>query len=297
MIKSIKRIIKRILLPIANIYGKYIRPIHIMNSLDTIEYIKKNRVSVSRFGDGEFVLCFKEREIVFQKESNALSEALTKVLKSTNDNLLVCVPEAINIREGLTDSARDFWEDFFSIRKIKILNQLKKKRIYGNASFTRPYMDSLDKTKSRDVFSTLMELFKGEDLLIIEGDQTFSGIGNDLFKKASSIERIICPSKNAYSEYDRILKAIKKYGKNKLCLISLGPTATVLAHDLSIDATHNYWAIDLGHLDLEYEWYKNSCQYKTSIHGRSVAETGNFSSETLNENDLVEYNAQIVCRV
>ena len=37
-----------------------------------------------------------------------------------------------------------------------------------------------------------------------------------------------------------------------MILIALGPTATVLAYDL---AKQGYWALDIGHLDLEYEWY------------------------------------------
>ena len=38
--------------------------------------------------------------------------------------------------------------------------------------------------------------------------------------------------------------------KKNLILISLGPTATVLAYDLS---KLGYQAIDIGHTDLEYE--------------------------------------------
>ena len=48
------------------------------------------------------------------------------------------------------------------------------------------------------------------------------------------------------------MEAILEVGKNKLILIALGPTATVLAYDL---AKRGYWAVDIGHLDLEYEWF------------------------------------------
>jgi hypothetical protein len=46
---------------------------------------------------------------------------------------------------------------------------------------------------------------------------------------------------------------VKLSDKNILILISLGPTATVLAYDL---AKLGYWAIDIGHIDNEYEWLK-----------------------------------------
>ena len=48
------------------------------------------------------------------------------------------------------------------------------------------------------------------------------------------------------------MESTKFYGRDKLILIALGPTATVLAYDL---AKEGYWAIDIGHLDLEYEWF------------------------------------------
>ena len=49
----------------------------------------------------------------------------------------------------------------------------------------------------------------------------------------NSIQRIICPSENAFDEYDEIFEKILEYGKNKLILLALGPTATV-----SVSYTH-----------------------------------------------------------
>ena len=78
------------------------------------------------------------------------------------------------------------------------------------------------------------------------------GVGNDLLSNALSVERVIAPSENAFLVYDVILSAVRKYGKGKLILAALGPTATVLAYDL---AREGYWILDIGHLDLEYEWF------------------------------------------
>ena len=41
-------------------------------------------------------------------------------------------------------------------------------------------------------------------------------------------------------------------------MIALGPTATVLAYDL---AARGFWALDIGHIDLEYEWFLNGKGY------------------------------------
>jgi len=83
------------------------------------------------------------------------------------------------------------------------------------------------------------------------------GVGNDLFNNTRSILRIICPSKNAYSKYSEILRIVKKQEKSKAVLIALGPTATVLAYDLTIAGYH---AVDIGHIDIEYEWYLNKAK-------------------------------------
>ena len=46
----------------------------------------------------------------------------------------------------------------------------------------------------------------------------------------------------------------QKLSKNKLILIALGPTATVLSYDLY---KLGYHVIDIGHADIEYEWFLN----------------------------------------
>lgn len=42
-------------------------------------------------------------------------------------------------------------------------------------------------------------------------------------------------------------------------MISLGPTATVLAYDLF---KAGYQAIDFGHVDVEYEWWRMGAHKK-----------------------------------
>ena len=64
--------------------------------------------------------------------------------------------------------------------------------------------------------------------------------------------RSICPSRNAYAVYDKIRETCLSYPINRLFLISIGNTAKVLTADL---AAAGYRAIDIGNLDMEYEWY------------------------------------------
>ena len=64
-------------------------------------------------------------------------------------------------------------------------------------------------------------------------------------------------------------------------LLSLGMTATVLAYDL---AKLGYWAIDMGHLDIEYEWYlkgDNNMDKPLSVKGK-------FTNEAVGGNEVGE---------
>lgn len=62
---------------------------------------------------------------------------------------------------------------------------------------------------------------------------------------------------------------VKKYDKLKLILIALGPTATVLAYDLSICG---YQAVDIGHIDIEYEWFLQKATEKLPVKNKYIGE-------------------------
>ena len=67
-----------------------------------------------------------------------------------------------------------------------------------------------------------------------------------------------------------IINTIKKnVRKNKLILIALGPTATILAYDLY---KLGYLAIDIGHIDIEYEWFLRKANTKIPIKNKYVNE-------------------------
>ena len=78
-----------------------------------------------------------------------------------------------------------------------------------------------------------------------------------------SIQRIICPVINAFNLYSKIVNTVKKkVSKNKLILIALGPTATLLSFDLY---KLGYQSIDVGHVDIEYEWFLRNAKRKIPI--------------------------------
>ena len=93
---------------------------------------------------------------------------------------------------------------------------------------------------------------------------------------------------HAFEKYDEILNTLKKESKNTLIIIALGPTATVLAYDLAKDG---YQALDMGHFDIEYEWYLRNATKKEKISNKYTNEVSG-GNDTENVNDK-NYTNQI----
>lgn len=267
----------------------------IMDSRETIAYILKNGCSVSRFGDGELSIILENGEIGFQRYDPLLSELLQKVLKNPKNNLLICLPLPINSVKGMTKKAKRFWNSWLlggGNRKNLIETMLLENRGgYGNTQISRPYMDYKDKSRAGEIFSLLKLLWKDRDLLIVEGDQTKMGVGNSLFNGAKSIIRILAPATNAFAVYDRIKDEIQKYVGSRLVLLALGPTATVLSWDL---ASSGIQILDIGHIDVEYEWYLANAIEKNAIQGKYVNEAEGLDVLEQNCIGMEEYRTQIV---
>lgn len=73
-----------------------------------------------------------------------------------------------------------------------------------------------------------------------------------------------------------------------MVLIALGPTASVLAYDLN---ESNIQAVDIGHIDIEYEWFLKGCTKKEKIYGKYTNEYYHTNVESIN--DLL-YKDQII---
>ena len=129
--------------------------------------------------------------------------------------------------------------------------------------------------------------------MIAEGEYSRLGVGNGLFDIAAEIHRLLCPSTDAFNKYDQILSEIKKNPRNILILLALGHTATVLAYDL---AKCGYQAIDIGHVDIEYEWMRMKAKHKVSVPNKYVNEVTNGGRIDSDLNDAA-YQSQIIGRI
>ena len=205
--------------------------------------------------------------------------------------MLICIPDVFNGLKQYVPYSKRVWTALLACNRKKWCNLLNINKVYYNAFISRPYVIYKDKTNCKNKFENLKMIWKNRDLLIVEGENSRLGIGNDLFDNSNSIERIICPSINAYKKYDEILKKIQRCGKEKLILIALGPTATILAYDLF---KLGYQAIDIGHIDIEYEWYRMGATHKVPVLGKFVNEAG--AGAGVGDIHDEKYKKEIVCR-
>lgn len=168
----------------------------------------------------------------------------------------------------------------------------KNEKIYYNGSISRFYIDYKDREYGKTYIPKIKKIWENRNILLVEGDKTRSGVGNDLYSNAKSIRRILAPAENAYLKYDEILDEVKNNAlKSDLILMALGPTASILAYDLY---KLGFQAIDLGHLDIEYEWCRRNAEWKTVIEDKYVNEVNH---RNVGESNNKEYLSQIIAKV
>ena len=273
--------------------------LHIMSASKTLKYIQSHHCSIARFGDGELSFALKiNHEIAFQANSETLSHKLEQVLQNKNPNLLLCMPIYLNSLRGCTEKCRKYWWNWGKInnQQARIVSEIRRRSgsnyLFGDSLITRPYMDRQNIKYAERIFCQLQQLWDQKDLLIVEGEQTRLGIGNDLFSNANSIRRILAPAVDAFECYDQIKASVINHFSNQLVILALGPTATVLAADLT---EHGIQALDLGHVDIEYEWFLQRQTTKTAVKGKYT----NESTEGRNAGTCTdqEYMAEILDRI
>lgn len=258
---------------------------------DTLDKIINDKCSISRLGDGEFDLILGTG-IRYQKVDPRLTKKLMQILRSGEEKLLIGIGNALDFDylNKYNDFAKKFWKGWLFDNRFKILKLLSKRKQYYSAQISRFYIDYQDKSNADKYVKKLKGLWDKKNVLIVEGKFSRMGVGNDLFDNMKSKQRIICPAENAFDIYDKILKEVLKYGKDKLILLALGPTATVLAYDLY---KAGYWAIDIGHVDIEYEWFLRKATEKIKIETKYVNEAKDGSKDIHDIHDE-KYESEIL---
>ncbi len=266
----------------------------IMSIEQTIDLLNHSSASIARFGDGELNM-IHSYNIGFQRYDPKLSLRLKEVLLSNSEQCLVALPQPIARLDGMVPRAKKTWKQLIGKYYSKYSSHFDFERVYPNSFLTRPYMDFIDKSAVGGIFQNIKKLWDGRKLLIVEGEKSKLGVGNDLFANSKKIRRIITAGKDAYAHYDTILNAIIELKQaDELVILALGPTATVLAYDLSKRGVR---AFDLGHVDIEYEWYLRKATNKIAIDGKDIIEATTTSIDTFSAVSSNLYQQEIICKI
>ena len=272
---------------------KFMRQLIVHGAEESIELILTQRASMCRYGDGEFSL-MQGVNLKFQKYSLELERELKSIINSREKDIVVCIPDVFRELDQYITRAEKYWAKYLHTNRYNIYKLIDRKKEYWDTQITRFYVDYKDKSMMDEKVKKLRAIWKEQDILIVEGEKSRLGMGNDLFDNVSSIERIVCPAINAYEKIDKIENGVMKNTKQreKLILIALGPTATVLAYRL---ARRGYWALDIGHIDIEYEWYLKGVEEKCPIANKYIGEIPN--GDVVGDNIDGIYNKQIIERI
>ena len=218
----------------------------------TIDVLSNQNYSISRYGDGEFNV-MRGESLKFQKSDPLLATRLDQILKSNQKNHLVGIPSYFF---SLADHPYD--------AKRYLRRYLVKNRdfIYSMLDFEKTYYDTMisqysamkqSQAQLNKYFSLLRRIWDQKDIALVKGVSSETDEKHSIYDNANSIDLILAPSRHAFSNYSSILKELQDQPKDKLLILALGPTATVLAYDLCISGHH---ALDLGHLAKSYDWFK-----------------------------------------
>lgn len=269
---------------------------HIESGEATIERIVNEGCSMARFGDGEFAAIAGRVRHKFQTVADEkLGQRLLEVLHARDDGLLIGIADNYgSLRKYNAQAKREIRRYLKHDVRREHLEILEQDACYYDAYVTRPYIMYADNGTNAPErrFANLKRVWEGRDCVFVEGTQTRLGVGNDLFNNAKTVRRILAPAVNAFRAYERIYEECQKQSKETLFLLALGPTATVLAYDLH---RAGYQAVDVGHVDLEYEWFLKGEGHRTPVEGKYNNEIA--GGELPTEIKDAQYEEQIIADI
>ncbi|MEK4047184.1 GT-D fold domain-containing glycosyltransferase [Paenibacillus sp. FSL H8-0048] len=221
----------------------------VLSTAETIQLIVSQKASISRFGDGEFDICNQENKLdPYQNPSNELTNRLTEILSyKGSDNVIICIPPFNSNYNNIKNyfGKLSFWE-WYWLKKYKNIAPLLKNDNYGNSFVSR------DAVFYENNINIIQEIWSNRDVVFVYGEGGRFDINSPLFDNVSSKKTILISPTNAFSDYKNTLKKCLLEKMDSLFLIAAGPTATVLAFDLSKEGIQ---ALDVGHLTNCYEQY------------------------------------------
>ncbi len=224
----------------------------VLTMQETVQKLLTEDISFCRYGDGELDL-IKRKDGVFQRYDAKLIARLKEILAARSDKLLVGInyyfyhlPENMHLAQ----------EVFYRCKTLQYRHELARyidnDRVYGDSLISMPYHLYLN-FDCASYYDQVSKLWANQEIVMICGKTVFDKIEHNIFERAAHIEYIYGPRQNAFDSYDELLNKALATDPKKTKFLIMGPTATVLAHELS---QRGHRAIDIGHLAKDYNSWK-----------------------------------------
>lgn len=277
-------------------YDRLDKDLNILDIRQTLDYLATHEISLARFGDSELRMLFKKYSIGFQEYDSRLAARLHEIIDHPRkpEVLMVALPHHLVGTEDAKFDIKTAWWSMLTHNYSSIRQNLNPNLTYLDAEVSRTYSEYRDSAITAKAYTVFKKIWQGKKVLIVEGDETRMGMGNDLFADVADLKRVLVPRENAFARYDQIKQLVEdKVTQHNFDLViaAIGPTATVLAYDLSPQIQ----VLDLGHLDIQYEYYRRHSKKMTQIKGKYTNEV-NMTADDIYRNDD-EYLSQIIGRV
>ena len=230
--------------------GIYQNRLSVLTAWQTIELLSETGRCFCRFGDGEIAIMCGEG-IAFQKADRALGKRLLEILQLEDEHFLVGINYFyLNPVQGVNGFTQNFLNCLQMQRKF-LLKNCSKKRVYIDAAITQMYQN-YNEYDFDTHFQKLQKLFQGRKVTLICGKGILDDIQYNALDACADVEYIYGPSRDAYSQYDVLLKRALEIDKKRVICVILGPAAKILVYDL-YKSGRIAW--DIGHYLKDYDSY------------------------------------------
>jgi len=257
---------------------------------ETMLELKNSKKSIARFGDGEVIYLVNKLDLKYQEYDKNLASTLEMLLQNQVPGLLIGLPDGYRDVNQFEDKIKKYNRSQISFHYPMFKKLLNLKTQYWNANIARLYFGYKDQSKCGRYFELMRSLWEDKDILLIEGEKSRLGTGNDLFDNANSVKRILGPPHHAYRRIDDIVETALDYiTDNTIVLVAMGTTAKAIVYRLHMNGAQT---IDVGNLDLEYEWYKMGVKERVLIKGKYVSEVA--GGREVADTDDTSYADQII---
>ena len=226
-------------------FFRYIRDRYpeVLTETQTLEQILTRKISFARYGGSELKLC-RGKSVVRQPASPAISRRLREILHSDYPSFAVGVPPFPD-KARITDTSMDSYFRKLYSREWESVHYMANK-VYLSSWVFWPFHCNLPHEKVPAYIDQLQRLWQGRDVTFVCNGRFEKAVSSsEIFNNTKSRSFVRAPDKNAYAQYDNLLRQSGGYSKDNLFLLACGPTATILAYDLS---AKGYQAVDIGNL-------------------------------------------------